>query len=189
MNTTSSTLLAEMHIALCGMMGSGKSAIGRRLASLLDIPFTDLDALVEQDAGMSIPRIFETEGEASFRQREKFLLKKKLATRPCVIGLGGGTLQDEHVLKELKKTAFLCFIDTPLDVISERVQRNTNRPLLLDKNGNMKPESEVKTIIKQLYSARLPLYRQARLRYVPEPGNSVHDSAGELLERIRAAVA
>lgn len=76
----------------------------------------------------------------------------------------------------------LCFIDTPLDVISERVQRNTKRPLLLDEKGRMKPEHEVNEILRRLYKSRLPLYSQAHIRYVPKAGNTINTSASELLD-------
>lgn len=168
-------------IALCGMMGSGKSAIGRRVALLLDRPFVDLDALIEERAEMSISRIFETEGEAAFRKWERDTLGQLLHSQANIIGLGGGSLQNQSVLQELKKTAFLCFIDTPLDVILERVQRNTNRPLLLNEKGDLKSETQILSFLQQLYEARLPLYEQAHVRYVPRPGNSIQDSAQELL--------
>ena len=185
MSASVSPVYTRMPVALCGMMGSGKSAIGRQLAHLLKLPFIDLDARIEQQAGMSVSRIFETEGEPAFRQRERNALQELLASAPSIIGLGGGSLQNEGLLKVLKKNAFLCFIDTPLNVISERVQRNTNRPLLLDKNGDLKPANEINAVLHTLYEARQPLYSQAHLRYVPKAGNSVLASAKALLERLQ----
>lgn len=180
-----SVLSPYSHLALCGMMGSGKSAIGRAAGQKLNLPFADVDAHIEQQAGMSIARIFETEGEQAFRQYERETLRKLSHSEGQVIGLGGGSLQDRQVVEWVKKNMLLCFIDTPLDVISERVQRNTKRPLLLDEKGRMKPEYEVMKILNELYESRLPLYSQAHIRYVPQAGNSINASASELLDLLQ----
>lgn len=185
MPSPASALYPYSHLALCGMMGSGKSAIGRAAGQKLNLPFADVDALVEQKAGMSIARIFETEGEQAFRQHERETLRKLSHSEGRVIGLGGGSLQDQQVVQWIKKNMLLCFIDTPLDVISERVQRNTKRPLLLDEEGRMKPEHEVMEIIRELYESRLPLYSQAHIRYVPQAGNTINTSASELLDLLQ----
>jgi shikimate kinase len=185
MFSSASALAPFSHLALCGMMGSGKSAIGRAAGQKLNMSFVDVDALIEQRAGMSIASIFETEGEQAFRQHERETLRKLSDSESRVIGLGGGSLQNQQVVEWIKKNMLLCFIDTPLDVISERVQRNTKRPLLLDEKGRMKPEYEVMKILKALYESRLPLYSQAHIRYVPQPGNSINTSASELLDLLQ----
>lgn len=179
--------MSETTIALCGMMGSGKSAIGRRLADMMGFSFTDSDALIAQRAGMPVARIFETQGEEAFRRMEREILAELLEKPGGVIGLGGGSLQHQELVERMKKTALLCFIDTPLDVISERVQRNTKRPLLLDADGRLKPESEIRALLESLYQKRLPLYARAHLRYVPKPANSVQTSARELHDLIQKA--
>lgn len=149
-------------IFLCGMMGSGKSTVGRKLAAELNVPFCDLDVLIIEKTGLSIPEIFEQKGESGFRSQERSLLIRESQYFKGVMALGGGSLQNQHIVDHLKIYGWLIFLDVPHSVISKRVAGDANRPML--KTGSTKQEEtngrlKIETLLKQ----RLPLYRQAEI--------------------------
>lgn len=165
------------HITLCGMMGAGKSAHGRELSYLTGLPFTDLDDAIKIYSRRDIPDIFDLYGETEFRRIEALVLEKLLSGGPQVIALGGGTLHDEKRVDKIKNRSTLCFIDASFDVILRRIQRNKKRPLLLNKNGELKSETEITAIISSLFGKRLQLYQEADIHYRPVKGLSVGESA------------
>lgn len=168
------------------MMGCGKSAHGRHLARLLAIPFWDLDQLISEAFGKPVSQIFAEEGEAVFREAEREVLRGFTARGPAVIALGGGALQDEEQARIIRQNSILCFIDAPFDCILERVQRNTRRPLLLDENGKLKPENEIREILLALDQKRRPLYETAHVHFRPHPNARVWSSAKKLKHQIDA---
>jgi len=172
------------HITLCGMMGAGKSAHGRELASIMNMEFVDLDAAIRNITGKKIADIFKQYGESEFRRIELSTLEKLLSANPQVIALGGGALQTEEVVALVKNKSILCFIDAPFDVILSRVQKNNKRPLLLNEDGVLKPESEISSLISSLFEKRLPSYLEAQIHYQPKAGLSVKKSAHLLYEKI-----
>jgi shikimate kinase len=176
----------DQHITLCGMMGAGKSAVGRKLAGILGMQFTDLDYHIERLKGRTVQEIFASYGETEFRRIERDCLTALLQSAPAVISLGGGTLQDSTVVDEVKKNSILCFIDPSLDVILKRVLRNKKRPLLLDNKGDLKPEQEIKTQLDSMYRKRLPLYSCAHIRICPDSGNTVAETALNLAKQLKA---
>lgn len=149
-------------IFLCGMMGSGKSTVGQKLAAELDVPFCDLDEMIVEKAGMSIPEIFREKGEAGFRTLERSLLIRESQYFKGVMALGGGSLQNQHIVDHLKIYGWLVFLDVPHSVISDRVSGDANRPML--KTGSTEQhENAGKSKIESLLEERLPLYRQAEI--------------------------
>ena len=162
-------------IALVGMMGAGKSSVGRRLATKLDVEFRDADAEIETAAGCSINDIFERFGEPAFRDGERKIIARLLALEPHVLATGGGAFIDPDTHARIKETAVSVWIKVPLEVLLSRVQRRDTRPLL--RNG------EPREILEKLLAEREPVYAQADI--VVESENGPHNAA---VERILGAL-
>lgn len=121
------------NLVLSGMMGSGKSTVGRRVAEMLDRPFVDTDKLVEQTVGMSVAQIFATEGERAFREHERAAVRRVAAVRGQVISLGGGVVLDPANVTQLRGTGDIVWIDVPIDALVGRLSSSAKpgkRPLL-----------------------------------------------------------
>lgn len=177
------------RIFICGFMGTGKTTAGKLLASRLDKPFHDLDACVEKEAGQTIADIFEAEGEEGFRKKEKATLLNIIRTQKGVIALGGGSLQNQHLVDHVKVNGLLVFIDTPMEEIINRITRKSNRPLLLNENGNMKSKSVLKKEMQELYDRRLAFYEQAEVTMQSNDYKSINDLVSQLVKKIRYHVA
>lgn len=145
-------------IFLCGMMGSGKSTIGKLLATELEIPFRDLDDLVQDKMNMSIPEIFKNLGEQVFRETEKNILVEQSQTNNGILALGGGSLQNQHLTDHVKLQGWLVFLDTPISTLVKRLKKSTNRPII-----NSASTSQLENRLNQLMEERLPLYSQAHI--------------------------
>jgi shikimate kinase len=143
-------------VFLCGMMGSGKTSVGRNLADKMDVPFYDIDHLIEQKAGKSIPDLFETDGEEFFRNLEKQALIEASRDLYGVVALGGGSLQNQHLTDHIKLSGWLIYLQTSEADIEKRLQHQTGRPLL----ENVTNLSEK---ISSLMKQRIPYYSQAHL--------------------------
>ena len=122
--------LGSRSIVLVGMMGAGKSTIGRRLAARLRLPFTDADNEIEAAAGMSIPDIFETHGEPHFRDGEARVIARLLDGGPGVLATGGGAFMREETRDRIRAKAISIWLKADADVIMRRVKRRADRPLL-----------------------------------------------------------
>jgi shikimate kinase/3-dehydroquinate synthase len=146
--------LAGRSIVLVGMMGSGKTSIGQRLAQRLAMPFKDADAeIVAAAAGMSIPDIFAKYGEAHFRDCERRVIARLLAAEPCVLATGGGAFMDETTRDRIKERGVSVWFDAAHDVLLRRVRRKGDRPLL--------QTSDPAAVLRRLMDERYPVYRQA----------------------------
>jgi len=146
---------------LCGFMGSGKSTVGRKLAVLCGYEFFDLDALIVERMGMPITRIFSLFGEERFRQIEKECLLDKLNEHAIVLALGGGTISDPNIVKQIKTSGYLIFLRLSIPQLVERLSRNRRRPLLLNEDGSMKSKKELTALVSNLYEKRMSQYLQA----------------------------
>lgn len=119
-----------MNIILTGFMGTGKSAVGKKLAEKLKLDFIDMDTLIEERAGMTIPEIFSRFGEAHFRRLESEMVRSLVDSKRKVIATGGGSIVDPENLQKLKEIGpVICLTATP-ETIYNRVRSDTNRPLL-----------------------------------------------------------
>src|SRR3982750_400156 len=123
-------LLAGRPIVLVGMMGAGKTTVGRRLAARLGRHFVDSDEEVEKAAGMSIEDIFAAHGEADFRAGEVRVIARLLKDRDLVLGTGGGAFMNAHTPPLIKSSAVSVWIKADFELLFHRVQRRSNRPLL-----------------------------------------------------------
>lgn len=139
------------HIFLLGMTGSGKSSVGRALAQALSLPFYDIDALIEARAGMSITQIFNTRGEAAFRDLESQCLQSLAAEPAGVVATGGGIVEREENCRYLKTHGFPIVLDTSLSTLEERLQCEVaHRPLLARENWQVQ--------LAELARQRAPIY-------------------------------
>lgn len=170
---------------LCGFMGAGKSVIGQELADKLERPFLDLDDKIAEKTGQSIPEIFEQAGEAGFRTAERWALMEVVREFKGIVALGGGSLQNQHLLDHIKLNGLLVFIETPISVILDRISKDTNRPLLLGEDGNPKENEQLKKELEELYEERLPLYEQAVIRVGNDGSESPQQIVETLLKKIR----
>jgi shikimate kinase len=121
--------LGRRSVVLVGMMGAGKSSIGRRLASRLGIPFVDADAEIESAAGMTIPEIFEKHGEPYFRAGEARVIARLLDSGPQVLATGGGAVMDQQTRDLIHIKGISIWLKADLDVLMKRTKRRNDRPL------------------------------------------------------------
>jgi shikimate kinase len=156
--------LRARTIALVGLMGVGKSSVGRRLANALDLPFRDADHEVEQAAGRSIPDIFADLGEPAFREGERRVIARLLDDPPHVLATGGGAFMSPETRELIKSRAISVWLKADLDVLARRVARKDNRPLLAGKDPV--------EVLKEQAEARYPAYAEADV--VVETGDAAH---------------
>jgi len=149
------TALGTRSVVLVGMMGAGKSTIGRRLASRLRLPFLDADTEIEAAAGMSIPDIFESHGEAHFRDGEARVIARLLDNGPVILATGGGAFLREETRNRISDKAVSIWLKAEADIIMRRVKRRADRPLLktVDPAGT----------VERLIGEREPFYQHADL--------------------------
>ena len=143
------------NVILTGFMGTGKSSLGKVLATRLGRPFVDIDKKIENEAQLSIPKIFERFGEEHFRELEKSAVKELSERRGLVIATGGGTIKDEENLRLLKSSGVLICLTTKPEEIFRRTARRGERPVL-DGGGNERLET-----IKKLLAERKKFYDRA----------------------------
>ncbi len=165
------------RIILTGFMGTGKTEVGKQLATRLDFQFLDTDEMVEKDSGKQITAIFEKEGEAFFRQQEKKMVKKALDKEKVVVSTGGGAVMDPENLSLFKEKGVLIALSAPPELVLQRVQKMQNRPLLKQKD-----QLEA---IKNLLSHRSPYYRQADT-IIDTSEKSIDDVIKEILKFLDA---
>jgi shikimate kinase len=147
--------LGTRSVVLVGMMGAGKSTIGRRLSARLRLPFLDADIEIEAAAAMSIPEIFETHGELHFRDGEARVIARLLDSGPAVLATGGGAFMREETRGRIRLQAVSIWLKADADIIMRRVKRRVDRPLLRTTD----PAATVGRLIEQ----REPIYQHADL--------------------------
>lgn len=133
--------LGARSVVLVGMMGAGKSSIGRRLAVRLGVPFVDADTEIESAAGMTIPEIFEKHGEPYFRAGEARVIARLLDQGPQVLATGGGAVMDPHTRALIRDKGISVWLKADLDVLLKRTKRRTDRPLV-DRIKDLMPQRE-----------------------------------------------
>jgi shikimate kinase len=164
-------------IALVGLMGVGKSSIGRRLASALGMPFRDADAEVEAAAGRSIADIFEQYGEASFRDGERRVIARLLDEPPHVLATGGGAFVIPETRALIKQKAVSVWLKADLELLARRVGRKDTRPLLTGRDPM--------EVLKAQAEARYPAYGEADI--IVETGETAHHVAVDAIIKALAA--
>ena len=144
------------NLTLTGMMGVGKSTIGKILAKKLKYNFIDIDKLIEDKEGVSINFIFKNKSESYFRKIENDITLSELKKTSAIISLGGGAFLNNSIRKSAKKLSTSFWLDVPIDVLIKRLKKNGKRPLLLKKNTNEE--------VKKIYFARKKIYNEADYR-------------------------
>ena len=162
-------------IVLIGLMGAGKSCIGRHLAALLGLNFVDADAEIERAAGCTIEDIFERHGEAAFRDGERRVIERLLGQAVQVLAAGGGSFMDAKTRAAIHERAISVWLRADLDLLLKRTSRRNNRPLL--KRG------DPRAILEGLMAERYPVYGEANVVV-----DSVDGPPEVTVERVRAAV-
>jgi shikimate kinase len=146
----------DRPVVLVGLMGAGKSSIGRRLAQRLDLPFIDADKEIELAAGCTIEEIFERFGEAAFRDGERRVILRLLDQPPHVLATGGGAFMDAAVRTRVREVATSVWLHADIELLLKRVSRRSNRPLL--KGG------DPRAVLMRLIDQRYPVYAEADIR-------------------------
>ena len=149
-------------VALVGMMGAGKSSIGRRLAVRLNVEFRDADSEIESAAGCTVSEIFERFGEAAFRDGERKVIARLLAEPARVLATGGGAFVDPVAHQKLKEQAVTIWLKAPVELLLARTRRRDTRPLL--RNG------DPRAILERLLQERTPIYSKADFTLECEDG-------------------
>ena len=145
--------LGRRSLVLVGLMGAGKSTVGRRLAQTLHLPFRDADHEIEAAAGMTIPEIFAIHGEDHFRDGERRVIARLLQEGPIVLATGGGAFMNDETRLRIAEHGISLWLKADLDVLMRRVRKRHNRPLL----QNPDPEGTMRRLIE----ARHPIYALA----------------------------
>jgi shikimate kinase len=173
------TRLQNRSIVLVGLMGCGKSSIGKRLATRLVLPFVDADEEIESVAAKSISEIFADQGEDFFRDRERKVIARLLETGPKVLATGGGAYMHPETRDNIRRHGISIWLRAELPVLMRRVQKRDSRPLL--KTGN--PEATM----RKLMETRYPVYAEADITI--ESREEPHDLiVSEVLEKLSAAL-
>ena len=172
--------LRQRTIALVGLMGAGKSSIGRRLAHALGLPFVDADEEVERAAARSIPDIFEELGEAAFRNGERRVIARLLGEPPHVLATGGGAFMDSATRDLIRQKAISVWLKADMEVLLRRVERRNDRPLLR--------QGDPREVLEQLARERYPIYALADITV--ESGEAAHQATVDaIIQALRARAA
>ena len=169
--------LAGRPLVLVGMMGAGKTTVGRRLATRLDRHFVDSDEEIEKAAGMTIEDIFATRGEPEFRAGEARVIARLLKDQGLVLGTGGGAFMNADTRAAIKAAAISVWIKADFELLFARVQRRSNRPLLKTANPRQ--------TLKDLIDKRYPVYAEADVTVVSRDVPQEH-VATDVLEAVLA---
>ncbi len=173
---------------LCGFMATGKSSIGSLLSQKLELPFQDLDRYLERKEDRTIADIFKKEGEPFFRQKEREYLMELSSSFKGILALGGGSLQNQQIVDHLKLHGLLIYIDTPMEVILQRVLRNKKRPIVLDKQGKIKSKEVLLNELNMLYSQREKFYKQAQIQVNSEGFGTQEELVDIIIDKIKKHV-
>lgn len=173
--------LDRRAIVLVGLMGAGKTTVGRRLASRLGLDFVDADAEIEKAAGESIPEIFKLRGEQVFREGERRVIARLLDDGPQVLATGGGAFMDPQTRAEIAEKGISVWLKADIDVLMKRVSKRSNRPLL--------KTADPRATMEKLMDERYPVYAGADITVESREGphEAVVDAIVTALDDYREA--
>ena len=171
-------MTANTNIFLIGPMGSGKSAVGRRLARDLQLDFYDSDDAIEQRTGVDIPYIFEKEGEAGFRHREAAMIAELIELQNIILATGGGAVEDPVTRSALAANGTVIYLHTGVAQQAERTSRSRNRPLLID--------DDPVAVLERLMAVRDPQYREIADMVVETDGRRVAAVVKEIKQKLES---
>jgi shikimate kinase len=174
-------MLGQRNVYLIGPMGSGKTAVGRRLAALLGLRFIDSDAEIEKRTGVDIRYIFEKEGETRFRERERDVIAELTALEDVVIATGGGVILDPANRERLANTGTVVYLETTVETLVRRTKAAKTRPLLMNEDP--------RTVLERMMLIRRPLYENAADLRIETTGRQVRAVAADIQQRLQKRVA
>jgi len=163
-------------IVFVGMMGSGKTAIGRALAMRLGVAFRDSDAELETAANATIAEIFARDGEAFFRDREAEVIARLLKAAPAVLSTGGGAFMSARNRTAISAHGVSVWLDADLDTLWDRVRTKDSRPLLRTANP--------RATLAELFEKRVPVYQLADMRVAPRPDFAIEQTTALVIEKL-----
>lgn len=161
-------------VVMVGMMGAGKTAVGRALASKLSVPFVDSDVEIEAAANLTVPEIFERDGEAFFRKRETEVITRLLDNIQGILSTGGGAFLADGNRKLISERGVAVWLDADIELLWNRVKHKDTRPLLRT--------ADPKATLIALYQTRVPIYQQADLSVPCDPTLSIDAMANRVIE-------
>jgi shikimate kinase len=170
--------MAKANIYLIGPMGSGKTAVGRRLAAMLGKEFFDSDAEIEKRTGVDVRFIFEKEGEPRFRDRERDVIADLTSLEGVVVATGGGAVLDPSNRARLAATGTVVYLEASVDTQLQRTRPSRNRPLLMN--------ADPRAVLERLMSIRRPLYEEIAHFRVDTTGRRVKAVAASVRELLDA---
>ena len=162
-------------LVLVGLMGAGKSSVGRRLAARLGLPFTDADQEIESAAGMTVSEIFARHGEPAFRDGERRVIARLLGDPVHVLATGGGAFMDERTRALIRERAVSIWLRAELDELVRRVSRRTDRPLLKG--------ADPRIVLERLMAQRYPVYAEADVT-VPSSSGAADETVDRILAQL-----
>ncbi len=165
-------------IVMVGMMGAGKTAVGRALATRLQVPFLDSDHEIESAANMTIPEIFTRDGEAFFRRKERQVIARLLTEECGVLSTGGGAFLAAENRETITRNGASIWLQADLEVLWNRVRHRDTRPLL--------KTADPRATLAELYAARVPLYAKADLTVASDGQASIEEMVDRVLEALRS---
>lgn len=168
----------DFNLMLIGFMGTGKSTVAGKLKQMLQVEQIEMDALIAEEAGMSIPDIFEKFGEPHFRDLETEMLRKFKEKKPVIVSCGGGAVLRDENIEIMKGQGKIILLTATPQAIYERVKDNHDRPVL---NGNMNVE-----YISELMEKRKVRYEMAADIVIATDGKTVDEICNEILEEVKA---
>jgi shikimate kinase len=174
-------MLGLRNVYLIGPMGSGKTAVGRRLATLLGKQFIDSDAEIEKRTGVDIRYIFEKEGEARFRERERDVIADLTTLDDVVVATGGGVILDPKNRERLAETGTVVYLETTIDTLVRRTKAAKTRPLLMNDDPH--------AVLERMMVVRRPLYEKAADLRIETTGRQVRAVAADIQQRLGQRVA
>lgn len=169
--------MLKKPVTVVGMMGAGKTAVGKALATRLGVPFLDSDAEIEAAANMTIAEVFQRDGEAFFRDREAEVIARLLSTGPIVLSTGGGAFLAERNRDAISAAGVSLWLRADLDLLWQRVRHKTTRPLLRT--------ADPKKTLAEIYAARQPIYALADLVADADPKYSISDMAAHVIDVLK----
>ena len=171
-----SVLVLKKTVVMVGMMGAGKTAVGRAVAARLGVPFLDSDAEIETAANATIPEIFQRDGEPFFRRRESEVISRLLTNERCILSTGGGAFLAETNRTNISTYGVSLWLNADLTLLWQRVRHKETRPLLRTENP--------RATLSDIFDARVPIYAKADLSVPCAPELSIEAMAARVIEAL-----
>ncbi len=166
----------KKSVVLVGMMGAGKTAVGRALSEKLGVSFLDSDHEIETAANLTVPEIFERDGEPFFRKRETEVIARLLEEEPSILSTGGGAFLSELNRENISAKGVSVWLDADIDLIWNRVRYKNTRPLLRTSNPRQ--------TLEKLFDTRVPIYKLANLSTTSAPNLSIDKMANRVIDTL-----